>query len=90
MGKVLGRPKFSDGDREKLRAAVNGGKSWHAVSNRDTDSLQHDQEAHPYARVRNAAPRCNVERDSKTSARLRADPSALLLRRSPSENRGSG
>jgi hypothetical protein len=32
MGKVLGRPKFSDGDREKLRAALNGGKSWHAVS----------------------------------------------------------
>ncbi len=32
MGKVLGRPKFSDGDREKLRAALDGGKSWHAVS----------------------------------------------------------
>jgi hypothetical protein len=32
MGKVLGRPKFSDGGREKLRAALDGGKSWHAVS----------------------------------------------------------
>ncbi len=32
MGKRLGRPKFSDGDREKLRAALDGGKSWHAVS----------------------------------------------------------
>ena len=32
MGKVLGRPKFSAGGREKLRAALDGGKSWHAVS----------------------------------------------------------
>ena len=32
MGKRLGRPKFSDGSREKLRAALDGGKSWHAVS----------------------------------------------------------
>jgi DNA invertase Pin-like site-specific DNA recombinase len=32
MGKVLGRPKFGDGDREKLRAALEGGKSWHAAS----------------------------------------------------------
>ena len=32
MGKVLGRPKFGDGDREKLRAALDGGNSWHAVS----------------------------------------------------------
>ena len=32
MGRVLGRPKFGDGDREKLRAALEGGKSWHAVS----------------------------------------------------------
>jgi DNA invertase Pin-like site-specific DNA recombinase len=32
MGKVLGRPKFGDGDRAKLRAALDRGKSWHAVS----------------------------------------------------------
>jgi putative DNA-invertase from lambdoid prophage Rac len=32
MGKVLGRPEFGDGDRENLRAALDGGKSWHAVS----------------------------------------------------------
>jgi hypothetical protein len=32
MGKALGRPKFSDGDRENLRAALDSGKSWHAVS----------------------------------------------------------
>jgi hypothetical protein len=32
MGKVLGRPKLGDGEREKLRAALDGGKSWHAVS----------------------------------------------------------
>lgn len=31
-GKVLGRPKFGDGDRERLRAALDGGNSWHAVS----------------------------------------------------------
>jgi DNA invertase Pin-like site-specific DNA recombinase len=30
--KVLGRPKFSDGDREKLRKALDAGESWHAVS----------------------------------------------------------
>ena len=32
MGKVLGRPKFGNGDREKLRAALDDGKSWHMVS----------------------------------------------------------
>jgi DNA invertase Pin-like site-specific DNA recombinase len=31
-GKVLGRPKFSDGDRETLRKALDTGESWHAVS----------------------------------------------------------
>ena len=31
-GKVLGRPKFSDGDRDKLIAALETGGSWHAVS----------------------------------------------------------
>jgi DNA invertase Pin-like site-specific DNA recombinase len=31
-GKVLGRPKFSDGDRETLRKAPDTGESWHAVS----------------------------------------------------------
>jgi DNA invertase Pin-like site-specific DNA recombinase len=31
-GKVLGRPRFSDGDREKLRVALDGRDSWHAVS----------------------------------------------------------
>jgi DNA invertase Pin-like site-specific DNA recombinase len=32
MGKRLGRPQFSDGDRQKLRAALDKGDSWHAVS----------------------------------------------------------
>jgi DNA invertase Pin-like site-specific DNA recombinase len=31
-GKVLGRPKFSDGDRETLREALDTGDSWHRVS----------------------------------------------------------
>jgi DNA invertase Pin-like site-specific DNA recombinase len=31
-GKILGRPRFSDGDREKLRRALHNGASWHAVS----------------------------------------------------------
>jgi DNA invertase Pin-like site-specific DNA recombinase len=31
-GKVLGRPRFSDGDRKKLIAALRAGNSWHAVS----------------------------------------------------------
>src|SRR5713226_5896727 len=31
-GKVLGRPKFSDGDRAKLRTALDTGDSWNAVS----------------------------------------------------------
>jgi DNA invertase Pin-like site-specific DNA recombinase len=31
-GKALGRPKFSDGDREKLRLALDTGESWYAVS----------------------------------------------------------
>jgi DNA invertase Pin-like site-specific DNA recombinase len=32
MGKRFGRPKFSDGDRQRLRAALDTGDSWHAVS----------------------------------------------------------
>ncbi len=32
MGKRLGRAPFSDGDRHKLRAALDMGTSWHAVS----------------------------------------------------------
>src|SRR5271166_5333469 len=31
-GKRLGRPKFSDGERDKLRKALDTGESWHAVS----------------------------------------------------------
>jgi DNA invertase Pin-like site-specific DNA recombinase len=31
-GKVLGRPKFSDGDRDKLIVALETGDSWHVVS----------------------------------------------------------
>jgi DNA invertase Pin-like site-specific DNA recombinase len=31
-GKVLGRPRFSDGDRDKLIAALDTGDTWHAVS----------------------------------------------------------
>jgi DNA invertase Pin-like site-specific DNA recombinase len=31
-GKRLGRPEFSDGDKEKLRTALDTGESWHAVS----------------------------------------------------------
>jgi DNA invertase Pin-like site-specific DNA recombinase len=31
-GKHLGRPTFSDGDRQRLRAALDTGQSWHAVS----------------------------------------------------------
>src|SRR5713101_2986084 len=31
-GKILGRPKFSDDDRAKLRRSLDTGQSWHAVS----------------------------------------------------------
>jgi DNA invertase Pin-like site-specific DNA recombinase len=31
-GQILGRPKFSDDDRAKLRKALDSGESWHAVS----------------------------------------------------------
>jgi len=31
-GKILGRPKLSDDNREKLRKALDTGESWHAVS----------------------------------------------------------
>jgi hypothetical protein len=32
LGKRPGRPKYSDGDRERLRTPLNTGASWHAVS----------------------------------------------------------
>ena len=31
-GKILGRPRFSDGNRERLRRALDTGDSWHAIS----------------------------------------------------------
>jgi DNA invertase Pin-like site-specific DNA recombinase len=31
-GKILGRPKFSEDDRAKLRKALGTGESWHAAS----------------------------------------------------------
>ena len=31
-GKRLGRPGFSDGDKQRLRTALESGESWHAVS----------------------------------------------------------
>jgi putative DNA-invertase from lambdoid prophage Rac len=31
-GKILGRPKFSDGHRDKLVLALETGDSWHRVS----------------------------------------------------------
>jgi len=31
-GKILGRPRFRDGDRDRLRTALDKGESWHAVS----------------------------------------------------------
>jgi hypothetical protein len=41
MDKVLGRPKFGNGDRENLRAALDGGKSWHAVTNKTRIPWKH-------------------------------------------------
>jgi DNA invertase Pin-like site-specific DNA recombinase len=41
-GKVLGRPKFSDGDREKLIAALGTGVSWHAVSKKHLRALGYE------------------------------------------------
>jgi DNA invertase Pin-like site-specific DNA recombinase len=32
MGRHLGRPQFSDGDRQRLRAALDAGDSWHVAS----------------------------------------------------------
>jgi hypothetical protein len=32
MGTLLGRPKFSDGDRQKLHTALDTGENWHAAS----------------------------------------------------------
>ena len=77
MGKVLGRPKFGDGDREKLRAALDGGKSWHAVS--ITTRIPHSNT------VKKRAVRSGTNRSAKLQRRsrqqkpawLRADPSAF-------------
>jgi hypothetical protein len=32
MGTLLGRPKFSDGDRQKLHTALDTSENWHAAS----------------------------------------------------------
>jgi DNA invertase Pin-like site-specific DNA recombinase len=42
-GKVLGRPRFSDGDRDKLVAALVTGDSWHAVSRRTQNPYSTDK-----------------------------------------------
>jgi DNA invertase Pin-like site-specific DNA recombinase len=58
-GKVLGRPKFSDGDREKLRRALDVGDSWHAVSKKTRI---------PYATVKKHARALGYEPQRRVSA----------------------
>jgi DNA invertase Pin-like site-specific DNA recombinase len=77
MGKVLGRPKFSDGGREKLRAALDGGKSWHAGSIATRLSILHGREARPSTRLRAPATGCDVGSERQKPAWLRADPSGF-------------
>ncbi len=74
MGKHLGRPKFGDGDLTKLRAALEGGDSWHAVSVATRI---------PTARSRNTPGRLATSHRDASRARqqktrmVRADPSAF-------------
>jgi Resolvase, N terminal domain len=87
MGKVLGRPKFGDGDREKLRAALEGGKGWHAASIETRIS---------YSTVKKHARALGYERRRRvaTSDRLakpgmvRADPSVFTSPAIAFENEG--
>ena len=52
-GKILGRPKFSDGDRNKLIAALKTGDSWHVVSRKTRI---------PYSTVKKHARKLGYER----------------------------
>jgi DNA invertase Pin-like site-specific DNA recombinase len=63
MGKRLGRPKFSDGDRQKLRAARDTGNSWHALSIATRIPYSTVKK---HARALGYEPSCNVDRDSKS------------------------
>jgi DNA invertase Pin-like site-specific DNA recombinase len=54
-GKVLGRPRFSDGDRDKLIAALRTGDIWHAVSRKTRIPYSTVKETRESARLRTAA-----------------------------------
>ena len=55
MGKRPMRPKSSDGDREKLRAALDTGTNWRAVSPMK-NLLQHSEEVRPLGAMRRGEP----------------------------------
>jgi DNA invertase Pin-like site-specific DNA recombinase len=74
-GKVLGRPRFSDGDREKLRRALDYGESWHAVSKK-TRIPYATVKKHARAMGYRPAQRLSKPR-SATSGQIRTDFSGL-------------
>jgi DNA invertase Pin-like site-specific DNA recombinase len=91
-GKILGRPRFNDGDREKLRKALDTGESWNAVSKKTRI---------PYATVKKHARamgyRSHQRRGGPTPAGIqpaetnfsgRLTLKEALARRSPSQNDG--
>jgi DNA invertase Pin-like site-specific DNA recombinase len=91
-GKTLGRPKFSDGDREKLRRALDTGESWHAVS-RETRIPYATVKKHARAmgyrsRQRLAKPTPAVVDPVKTNFSGLLTLKEALARRGPSQSDG--
>ena len=84
-GKVLGRPKFSDGDLAKLRTALDGGKSWHAVSIATRIPYSTVKK---HARTLGYKPRQHVPSTTEKAHMVKADPSAFTSRAIAIRKRG--
>ena len=91
-GKILGRPRFSDGDREKLRKALDTGESWHAVSKKTripyATVKKHARAMGYRSRQRLSKPTPAVIAPVKTNFSGLLTLKEVLARRSPRQNDG--
>ena len=91
-GKILGRPRFSDADRERLRTALDTGESWHAVSKKTRipyATVKKHARAMGYpSRQRPGKPTPAVIEPGKTNFSGLLTLKEVLARRSASQNDG--
>jgi DNA invertase Pin-like site-specific DNA recombinase len=89
-GKILGRPRFSDADREKLRKALDTGESWHAVSKKTripyATVKKHARAMGYRSHQRQGKPTLGVARPVKTNFSVHLTLKEVIARRSAGQN----